>query len=51
MDWMQLAQDTDQWWAVVNTVMKLWAPLKLGNFLTERPSASQKGNCFMELFI
>jgi hypothetical protein len=23
VDWMRLAQDRDQWWAVVNTVMNL----------------------------
>jgi hypothetical protein len=23
VDWMHLAQDRDQWWAVVNTVMNL----------------------------
>jgi hypothetical protein len=26
MDWIDLAQDTDQWRALVNTVMKLRAP-------------------------
>jgi hypothetical protein len=25
-DWMHLAQDRDQWQAVVNTVMNLWVP-------------------------
>jgi hypothetical protein len=24
MDWMHLAQDRDQWQALVNTVMNLW---------------------------
>jgi hypothetical protein len=24
VDWMHLAQDWDQWWALVNTVMNLW---------------------------
>jgi hypothetical protein len=24
MDWIHLALDEDQWWAVVNEVMKLW---------------------------
>jgi len=23
VDWMQLAQDKDQWWALVNTVINL----------------------------
>jgi hypothetical protein len=26
MDWIDLAQDRDQWRALVNTVMKLWVP-------------------------
>jgi hypothetical protein len=26
VDWMHLAQDRDQWCAVVNTVMNLWVP-------------------------
>jgi hypothetical protein len=24
VDWINLAQDRDRWWAVVNTVMNLW---------------------------
>ena len=23
-DWMELAQDRDRWWALVNTVMNFW---------------------------
>ena len=26
MDWMDLAQDRDRWWALVNTVMNLRIP-------------------------
>jgi hypothetical protein len=26
VDWMHLAQDRDQWWAVVNTVMNIRDP-------------------------
>jgi hypothetical protein len=26
VDWMHLGQDTDQWWAVVNTAKKLQVP-------------------------
>jgi len=26
MNWIYLAHDRDRWWALVNTVMKLWVP-------------------------
>jgi hypothetical protein len=26
VDWIRLAQDRDQWWDHVNTVMNLWVP-------------------------
>jgi hypothetical protein len=26
MDWIDLAQDGDQWKALVNTIMNLWVP-------------------------
>jgi len=26
VDWMHLAQDGDQWWSLVNTVMNFWVP-------------------------
>jgi hypothetical protein len=34
MDCIQLAQDTDRWRALVNAVMSLRAPYKVGKFLT-----------------
>jgi hypothetical protein len=26
VDWIHLAQDRDQWWALVNTAMNVWVP-------------------------
>ena len=26
MNWIELAQDRDRWWALVNVVMNLWVP-------------------------
>jgi hypothetical protein len=34
MEWIYLVQDRDQWWALVNTVMKLWNIIKGGGFFT-----------------
>jgi hypothetical protein len=34
VDWIHLAQDSDQCWNLVNTVMNLRVPLKMVNFLT-----------------
>jgi hypothetical protein len=34
VDWIHLAQDRDQWRAVVNTVMKLWVPLMAEKLVT-----------------
>jgi hypothetical protein len=26
VNWIDLARDTDEWWAFVNVVMNLWVP-------------------------
>jgi hypothetical protein len=33
-NWIHLAEDGDQWWAVVDTTMNLQAPLNAWDFLT-----------------
>ena len=40
MDWIELAQDKDRWWALVNAVMNLWVLQNAGNFLSRRKSVS-----------
>jgi hypothetical protein len=34
MDWIYLAQDKDQWKALVDTVLNLWVPQNAGKFLS-----------------
>jgi hypothetical protein len=34
MDWIDVAQNRDRWWAFVYAVMNLWVPNTAGNFWT-----------------
>jgi hypothetical protein len=34
MDWIDLVQVSDQWWALVNTGMSLRVPQNIGKFLS-----------------
>jgi hypothetical protein len=34
IDWIDLVEDRGQWWAVVNTVTRLWVPWDVGKFLS-----------------
>ena len=50
VDWINVVQNRDKWWAVVNTVMKLRVPYMRGiSWLAEKLYAYQEGLCPMEL--
>jgi hypothetical protein len=34
MDWIDMAQDRDQWRALMNTIMNLWVPQNAGKFFS-----------------
>ena len=34
MEWIDLAQDRERWWDLVNAVINLWVPQNEANFLT-----------------
>jgi len=37
MDWIELAQDSDWWHALVNVLMKLWVPYNARNLTNWKP--------------
>jgi len=45
VDWIDLAQDRDNWRAVVTTAMNLRFPLNVGHLLGEELLASQERLC------
>jgi hypothetical protein len=51
MDWIDLAQDREKWWALLTEIMNLWVPQHVENFLTEDLLDSQEGLHSMELVI
>jgi len=34
VEWMHLAQDRDQWQALLNMIINLWVPYRTDNFVT-----------------
>jgi hypothetical protein len=40
VDWLNLAENGDKWWAVVGRIMNIWVVLDVWNFLTSLGSTS-----------
>ena len=43
MDWIDLAQERDRWWALLNLVASLRVPQNVGNFFTGCGTVSSSG--------
>ena len=49
MDWIDLAEDRERWWAFVDMVMNIWVPYNVGIWLAENWLGFHEGLCSMEL--
>ena len=49
MGWIDLVQDRNKGWALVNAVMNLWVPQNAGNFLTSRGPDCFSGRTLLHL--
>ena len=48
MDWIDLAEDTGSWRAIVRAVINLQVPQNAANFLTSRESVSFSGGTVLQ---
>jgi hypothetical protein len=51
MGWIDLAQDRDQWWALVNTVMNFWLPQIAGKKFWFMPNPFALCKAFRVMFL
>ena len=47
LDWIDLGEDRDLWWALVNALMNLRVPFLAGNFLTSCGPVSFSGRAVL----
>ena len=48
MNWIDLAQDRDMWWALLNAVIYHRVPYNAGNFLTSWEPLASEGLCCVD---